>query len=444
MLGSVVASLLLALLPAEADPGQICKYHDVVEYLNITSNSDLFLYTKPKRNWKEPVEVELDFTFASIISIREKLQTATFYFWLTMEWKNDFVSWNPLDFCNISSFSMPASLFWAPEIFIDEQADEDKSSTSLFVHVQSNGQIKKVQVYRLTAFCGLLTDKFPFEKQRCNISIFSTVYPVQDLILKNIKTSEEATRSSLSYHLTHGEWKFINLRVLHHNSSADGMYFSMVTYQIVMQRRPILHVLNMILPTCALFLLDIAISFTPASFDFKINFKITLILEVCVLSWILNDILPAASDSPPVIAMFFSGVFLSMVICLLENCLLMTLKERKPLRSLLNARKLLLRFFKKEKKTSGNLATHHDEVPPGQGETWDPNLSGKEGKETVLFLKERHSELQIIQQLASSQDEDQAELEWEQTLIFLEKVFSYTHLIVSVLFFAFIIIKWSY
>ncbi|KYO31126.1 hypothetical protein Y1Q_0016477 [Alligator mississippiensis] len=273
MLGSVVASLFLALLSAEADPGQICKYHDVVEYLNITSNSDLFLYTKPKRNWKEPVEVELDFTFVSIISIREKLQTATFYFWLTMEWKNDFVSWNPLDFCNISSFSMPASLFWAPEIFIDEQADE---------------------------------------------------------------------------------------------------------------------------------------------------------------------------DNPPVIAMFFSGVFLSMVICLLENCLLMTLKERKPLRSLLNARKLVLSFFKKEKTTSGNLATHHGEVPPGQGETWDPNLTGKEGKETILFLKELHSELQIIQQSASSQDEDQAELEWEQTLIFLEKVFSYTHLIASVLFFAFIIIKWSY
>lgn len=71
--------------------------------------------------------------------------------------------------------------------------------------------------------------------------------------------------------------------------------------QLHMQRRPILYVLNLIFPTSALFILDMVISCTYVSSSEKINFKITLILEVSVLSLILNEILPTSSDDPPVI-----------------------------------------------------------------------------------------------------------------------------------------------
>lgn len=68
-----------------------------------------------------------------------------------------------------------------------------------------------------------------------------------------------------------------------------------------MKRLAIFHVLVLIVPTVTLFLLDMAISLAFASPAEMIAFKMTLILENSVLSLILNEMLPATSDNPPVI-----------------------------------------------------------------------------------------------------------------------------------------------
>lgn len=48
----------------------------MAEHLNVSGNKELFLYTIPKRNWKEPLEVGLDFTLVSILSVvRAKYQS---------------------------------------------------------------------------------------------------------------------------------------------------------------------------------------------------------------------------------------------------------------------------------------------------------------------------------------------------------------------------------
>lgn len=68
-----------------------------------------------------------------------------------------------------------------------------------------------------------------------------------------------------------------------------------------MERRPILFVLNLILPTCALYLLDMAVLFGPSALEEKISFQIAIILGSSMLAVILNDILPTSSNKPPVI-----------------------------------------------------------------------------------------------------------------------------------------------
>lgn len=68
-----------------------------------------------------------------------------------------------------------------------------------------------------------------------------------------------------------------------------------------MERRPTLYILNLILPTCALYLLDMAVLFGPSSLEEKINFQIAIILGSSMLAVILNNMLPTSSNKPPVI-----------------------------------------------------------------------------------------------------------------------------------------------
>ncbi|XP_054832285.1 5-hydroxytryptamine receptor 3A-like [Eublepharis macularius] len=429
----------------EVTPEQICRYYDVAEHLNISANKELFLYTIPKRNWKEPLKVELDFTLVSILSVKEKLQVVTFYFWLLVIWKNEFISWNPSDFCNISHITLPANLFWVPDIFIDERADEDKFTTSPFLHVSYNGSITVLHIYRLTSSCNLDVHAFPFDEQKCNLTLMPSVHTAEEILLNSTKTSNKTNQDSRKNYLTSGEWKFENLRIIQQLMPYDTDTFSTVIYEISMTRRSILYVLVLIVPTVTLFLLDMAISFTAVSPVDMISFKVTLILEVSVLSLILNDMLPATSDNPPVIAMFFTGIFMFMVVGIMEHALIMYLKEKKPKLPFFKDRKCMSRFLREETEdpviTPGSLIDETSMENKPVNEVTLPETNNANGH---MVLKQMSVELQQIRKhlvLERQQRALESDLQ-EKTYLLVDKGLRYIRLVLSICFLIFIIIKW--
>ncbi|NXX80527.1 5HT3A protein, partial [Urocolius indicus] len=217
------------------------------------------------------------------------------------EWKNTFVTWNPQDFCNISKIILPIDAYWSPLIFILERVSGQNSNSMNYVTVTHNGSFNTTQPFQITLTCSLLIFRFPFDTQMCNLTIASFLYPATDLVMKTRRTPAEMIKDSQSFFLTDGEWKFTNLSVIEYLEKIDDDNFSMVTYVVSMERRPTLYVLNLILPTCALYLLDMAVLFGPSSLEEKIGFQIAIILGSSMLAVILNNILPTSSNKPPVI-----------------------------------------------------------------------------------------------------------------------------------------------
>ncbi|NXX60249.1 5HT3A protein, partial [Scopus umbretta] len=217
------------------------------------------------------------------------------------EWKNTLATWDPRDFCNISKVILPMDTYWSPPIFILERVNGQNSNLESMV-VMHNGSFDSTQPFQVTLTCSLRILKFPFDTQTCNLSIASFPYPaVTDLVMKTRRTSAEMMKDSQSYFLTDGEWQFTNLSITEYIEELDEGEFSVVTYAISIKRRPTLYILNLILPTCALYLLDMAVLFGPSSLEEKINFQIAVILGSSMLAVILNDILPTSSNKPPII-----------------------------------------------------------------------------------------------------------------------------------------------
>ncbi|KAM7145904.1 uncharacterized protein RBU57_014572 [Macrochelys suwanniensis] len=205
-----------------------------------------------------------------------------------------------------------------------------------------------------------------------------------------------------------------------------------------MKRRPILYVLNLIFPTCALYLLDMAIMFSASSYGDKISFQLSLIIGESVLALILKDILPTSSDDPPIIVMFFIGVFVLMIMGVLETCLLMQLKK-KPLNPLLKAMKVL-RCRKQSRTTSRSLLSKQGdsltEMTKVQEESRDTSPLGKRNTELPMLMGRINAEGQRIGTQAKLQ-------ECESALQVLEKVLFCTQLLLSLLFSIIIIVQWS-
>ncbi|NXH15989.1 5HT3A protein, partial [Bucco capensis] len=216
------------------------------------------------------------------------------------EWDNTVATWDPQDFCNISRVILPTDSYWSPPIFILERVNGQQTSLDYMV-LMHNGTFNYTQAFQVTLTCSLRILKFPFDTQTCNLSIASFLYPVEDLVMKTRRTPAEMMRASQSFFLTDGEWQFTNLSIIEYTEKIDDDQFQVVTYMISMDRRPTLYVLNLILPVCALYLLDMAVLFGPSSLEEKINFQVAIILGSSMLAVILNDILPTSSNKPPII-----------------------------------------------------------------------------------------------------------------------------------------------
>ncbi|XP_034963847.2 5-hydroxytryptamine receptor 3A [Zootoca vivipara] len=362
-------------------------------------------------------------------------------------WDNEYVSWDPLDFCNITNITLPVNLFWTPDLYIDERADEDKFTQSPYAYVSAIGYILMFQAYRLTSSCSLDVHAFPFDQQKCNISIMSSIHADKEMKIMSTKTSRKANQDSREYYLTSGEWKFEGLRIIEHTMEYDIINFSTVTYEISMKRRSILYVMVLILPTLTLFLLDMAISFASASPGEKIAFKMTLILQISFLSMILNDMLPATSDHPPVIAAFFTGMFVFLVLGILENAFVLYLKEKRPKLPSFKGNKLMNRILGRKKEERESPATHLGDRRPKENQPADGfPLPAKDSEDdNLVFLKHLNMELQQIKKHLSLEEHqgDPESVAWDKTMVLMEKGLYYTRLILSVIFLAVIIIQWT-
>lgn len=68
-----------------------------------------------------------------------------------------------------------------------------------------------------------------------------------------------------------------------------------------MKRRPLLYIVNFLLPVLFFLCLDLSSFLISDNGGEKLSFKVTVLLAVTVLQLILNEILPASSNRIPLI-----------------------------------------------------------------------------------------------------------------------------------------------
>ncbi|XP_029456435.1 5-hydroxytryptamine receptor 3A-like isoform X2 [Rhinatrema bivittatum] len=364
---------------------------------------------------------------------------------LTVEWTNEFVSWNPRDFCNITHITLPVKLFWVPDIVIHQQTSEDKAPKLPYAVVAYDGTISMSNPLQIISTCNLDVSKFPFDTQHCQLSVGPYMHSDKLIKMKAAQTSAEASRVSHEFYLSNGEWNFMNMTIVQEVIKYNEGY-SLITYKLSMERRPVLHVLNLILPTSSFLLMDTATCFISGCHTEKTAFKITLILGVSVLSLILNEILPTTSNNPPVIAIFFTGSFVFMIAGILEIFIEQYLESRSrhPLPKVL---KQILRCLKQDKKnaeTSLQAMCIPDEPLREELETKNLSVMNKENGEIIGLLKRIHSEVLLIgKQISSNKSQDPTYTEWASLIAVIKMGLFYIHLIAVIFFSVFIALQWA-
>ncbi|XP_034715399.1 5-hydroxytryptamine receptor 3A-like [Etheostoma cragini] len=323
-----VAFLLLIVFTDGASSKKVCSYQDVVDYLNLTTDNGVFKLTRPVLDYKHSTMVELDVILYAILAVIEKTQTFVPFIWVTMMWNNERISWDPAQFCGITHITIPRAMLWKPDLFIYEMIQKDDSPHNPYMYVSYDGTITSEEDMKVVSTCKMDVHKFPFDTQRCNITIGSAIHYVNELRLLPSSNSSRATQFSREVMKSQGEWEFLQLSIASYNFTFDDRQWENLIYTFTMKRRPLLHVINFLLPILFFLSLDLASYFIADHRGEKLGFKVTVLLAISVLLLILNEILPSMSNKTPLIATYCIVIFALMLLSLLETILVTYLMEK--------------------------------------------------------------------------------------------------------------------
>ncbi|XP_075950124.1 5-hydroxytryptamine receptor 3A-like [Anarhichas minor] len=323
-----LAFLLLIIFTDGSSSDKVCSYQDVVDYLNLTADNSVFKMTRPVLDYKHPTVVQLDIILYAILAVIEKTQTFIPFVWVIMEWSNERISWDPDQFCGITQVSVPKEMLWKPDLFIYEMIQKDDSPQNPYMYVTYDGTVTSEEQMKVVSTCKMDVHKFPFDTQRCSISVGSAIHCIEEIRLLPSSNSSRATKFSRDVMKTQGEWDFLHLTVTRYNFTLDDRVWETLAYNFTMKRRPLLHVTNFMLPILFFLILDLASFFIADHRGEKLGFKVTVLLAISVLLLILNDILPSMSNKTPLIATYCIVIFALMLLSLLETILVTYLMEK--------------------------------------------------------------------------------------------------------------------
>ncbi|XP_075889713.1 5-hydroxytryptamine receptor 3A-like isoform X2 [Nelusetta ayraudi] len=328
MLSHAVFALLLLVFTGGTQSDKVCSYHDIVEYLNLTADSSLYKTTRPVLDHTHITVAELDVILMAILSVVEKTQTFVPFIWAMLKWKDERISWDPDQFCGITKFSIPRDLIWKPDLYIYEMIHKDESSVNPLLFVSYNGMISSEEDMKVVSTCKLDVHKFPFDTQSCNLSIGSALHCVSEFHLIPSSNSSRATQYSHEVLKSQGEWEFLHLSIDTNIFRYEDKMWEQLIYTFTMKRRPLLHVINFLLPILFFLTLDLSSFFISDHRSEKLGFKVTILLAISVLLLILNEILPAMSNETPLIATYSIVIFGLMLLSLLETILVTYLLDK--------------------------------------------------------------------------------------------------------------------
>ncbi|XP_013862413.1 5-hydroxytryptamine receptor 3B [Austrofundulus limnaeus] len=304
-----------------------CTYMDVLNFLNLTKDNELYTMSRPTLNYKDKTKIYLDVMIYAILDVRQSDQTLITYIWIDMGWDNPHLVWNETDFCGISVFSVPTEALWKPDLTIEEMTERDKAPPTPFLRVYSLGFVEYRNDQVVTSTCRMHVYRFPFDVQNCNLSFKSVVHSDEELEIKYFDNNTALTAWSRVIMENQYEWLFEKQSGTNKTVDYFGFNQTVIVFTITMKRRSSFYVANFLLPVLFFLCLDLSSLLMSEGGD-KISFKVTVLLAVTVMQLILNEILPVSSDRTPLVVIYCIGIFALMLLSLMETILVKCLMEK--------------------------------------------------------------------------------------------------------------------
>ncbi|XP_019622604.1 PREDICTED: neuronal acetylcholine receptor subunit alpha-6-like [Branchiostoma belcheri] len=288
---------------------------------------------RPVKKSSAPVRVTINVALAQLLDVNDRDQQIEGIMWMRLYWTDEYLVWDPDDYCGLEAVRMQGGSIWRPDIVlyngIVQKGFAELPDTK--VTITANGSVTYLYPFTFKASCKINVIDFPYDTQKCPFKFGSWTYDAHAIDVTNMYSEGD-----LYQYKKNGEWdviKFVAKRNEVKYSPSDVPYVD-VTYTLAIERQPLFYIYHIFAP-CIVILLISLLSFSiPPDSGEKLSLSITMLLSLIVYMHMVIVSLPATSNYIPLIGTFFGIIILvvamSTILSILTIALNFTYTTTKP------------------------------------------------------------------------------------------------------------------
>ncbi|XP_029633439.1 neuronal acetylcholine receptor subunit alpha-10 isoform X2 [Octopus sinensis] len=260
--------------------------------------------SRPVYNASHAVVVKFGFTLTQIADMDEVNQVLTTNVWIEQEWNDERLRWKPEDYNGLEKVRIPCEKIWLPDIVLYNSADDFTTGyMQSKAMVSSDGTVFWPPPAKLRSSCKIDITYFPFDDQMCKMKFGSWIYDGFQVDVTNRSADVDLTNYVYS-----GEWDLLNIKVIRNEVryTCCKEHYPDVTFTIVIRRRTLYYLFNIIFPCLWLTILSLLGFWLPPDSGEKITLGITVLLAFSVFMLLIAENMPATSEFVPLIGIYLT------------------------------------------------------------------------------------------------------------------------------------------
>nr|XP_020516958.1 neuronal acetylcholine receptor subunit alpha-7-like [Labrus bergylta] len=281
---------------------------------------------RPVANDSQALTVQFSFTLMQVMDVDEKNQIITTNAWLQMQWYDHYLQWNQSEYPGVKNLRFTSDQVWTPDILLYNSAHDKFDATfKTNVLVNSSGFCEYLPPGIFISTCNVDVRWFPFDIQRCELKFGSWTF---DGWLLDIQMKE----ADVSGYMPNGEWDLLEVPGGRHEVFYDccAEPYPDVTFVVTLRRRTLFYALNLLIPCVLLSSMTLLSFLLPANSGEKISLGITVLLSLTVFMLMVAEIMPATSDSVPLIGQYFASTMVIVAMSVVATVIVLQFHHHSP------------------------------------------------------------------------------------------------------------------
>uniref|UniRef100_A0A8C9A3C6 Acetylcholine receptor subunit beta n=1 Tax=Prolemur simus TaxID=1328070 RepID=A0A8C9A3C6_PROSS len=295
---------------------------------------------RPAREMGDRVVVSIGLSLAQLISLNEKDEEMSTKVYLDLEWTDYRLSWDPAEYDGIDLLRIAAESVWLPDVVLLNNNDGN-FDIALYINVvvYSDGSVRwqPPGIYRSS--CSIQVTYFPFDWQNCTMVFSSYSYDNSEVSLQTGLGPDGQEQQEIHIHegtfIENGQWEIIHKpsRLIQPRGDSRGGregQHQEVTFYLIIRRKPLFYLVNVIAPCILITLLAIFVFYLPPDAGEKMGLSIFALLTLTVFLLLLADKVPETSLAVPIIIKYLMFTMVLVTFSVILSVVVLNLHHRSP------------------------------------------------------------------------------------------------------------------